>query len=163
MKRIISGVVLLGFLSGCMTTYKGAYKDIPLSRKDMAIIRTSGNELTSAESVEVYMLGRCEEIGAERGYTHFYIIDERLDTSIQSIYSTANVSSFSTNSGGETKCLFTNEHIDAYSDLPYYDCQECFQKAQALDRVAVGWNVAGWISAGLLTILGIVAISQTSE
>ena len=88
MKQRTSAIIIgLILLSGCSTGYKsdgisGGYSETQLSE---AVYRISfrGNGYTSLEKASDFTLLRAAEIGLEKGFTHFAVVEnnERISTS----------------------------------------------------------------------------------
>ena len=60
----------------------GGYADRQLA-DDRFVVTFAGNELTSRETVESYLLYRAAELTVERGYDWFVIVDREMDHKIE--------------------------------------------------------------------------------
>jgi len=80
-------VAVLIPLAGCATAYQreniiGGYSDFPLEEttdfpleKTTYRVRFKGNNYTSRDKVEVFLLYRCAELTDQFGYDHFVLVD----------------------------------------------------------------------------------------
>ena len=88
-------VLSLGALGGCMTAtpYQpyipeggpgthGGYSDQQIA-PDRFLVRFHGNEMTSRERVEGYLLYRAAELTAQHGYDWFMMDDRRMEHDVQ--------------------------------------------------------------------------------
>jgi len=75
-------VAVLIPLAGCATAYQrenitGGYSDFPLEKTTYRV-RFKGNNYTSRDKVEVFLLYRCAELTDQLGYDHFVLVDHDL-------------------------------------------------------------------------------------
>ena len=80
---------LLAFLTACTTPYQpkgftGGYSQVQLDNNS-ARVEFKGNGYTSRERVEVFLLYRCAELTAEKGYDYFVIATTDTENSQQSV------------------------------------------------------------------------------
>jgi hypothetical protein len=73
-------VALLIPLAGCATAYQrenitGGYSDFRLDETTYRV-RFKGNNYTSRDQVERFLLYRCAEVTAQRGYDYFVLVDQ---------------------------------------------------------------------------------------
>src|SRR5215510_5251483 len=73
-------VAMLIPLAGCATAYRyenitGGYTDFRLADTTYRV-RFKGNNYTSRDKVELFLLYRCAELTDRLGYNHFVLIDE---------------------------------------------------------------------------------------
>ncbi len=79
-------VAVLISLAGCATAYQrenitGGYLDFPLEETTYRV-RFKGNNYTSRDKVELFLLYRCAELTDRLGYDHFILLDyDTLDIS----------------------------------------------------------------------------------
>ena len=80
--RLMRGglIVVLILLVGCPTAYQrenltGGYSNIRLADTTYRV-RFKGNNYTSRDKVELFLLYRCAELTDRLGYNHFVLIDE---------------------------------------------------------------------------------------
>jgi hypothetical protein len=67
-------------LAGCATAYQpenitGGYVDFPLEETTYRV-RFKGNNYTSRDKVEMFLLYRCAELTDQLGYDHFVVVDQ---------------------------------------------------------------------------------------
>ena len=77
MAILILSACLIAFLTACTTPYQqkgftGGYSQVQLDNNS-ARVEFKGNGYTSRERVEVFLLYRCAELTAEKGYDYFVI------------------------------------------------------------------------------------------
>lgn len=106
-------------LTGCTTAYKpygfsGGYSDIALS-ESLYKISFEGNAFTSKELVQNYLLRRCAELTAQKGYKYFVIVNENTEVSQRTITTPTTVQ---TNSMG-TSMGNGNVFSNGYSTINY--------------------------------------------
>jgi hypothetical protein len=73
-------VAVLIPLAGCATAYQhekitGGYIDFPLEDTTYRV-RFKGNNYTSRDKVELFLLYRCAELTEQLGYDHFVLLSE---------------------------------------------------------------------------------------
>lgn len=73
-------VAVLIPLAGCATAYQrehitGGYTDFPLADNTYHV-RFKGNNYTSRDKVESFLLYRCAELTTQLGYDHFVLLSE---------------------------------------------------------------------------------------
>jgi hypothetical protein len=73
-------VLLISFLMGCATAYQhnaltGGYTNARVDSNTYRV-RFKGNNYTSREKVEHYLLYRCAEITDQLGYGHFVVVSQ---------------------------------------------------------------------------------------
>ena len=73
-------VAVLIPLAGCATAYQhekitGGYTDFPLAETTYRV-RFKGNNYTSRDKVEQFLLYRCAELTEQLGYDHFIVLGE---------------------------------------------------------------------------------------
>lgn len=94
MKKLIISILLLLFLSSCVTGYyphsgsiTGGYSEIQLG-DNIYQVTFVGNGYTSSSLVEQRLLRRCADLTIERGYKYFFFENAYLDSFSQ--FSTIN-------------------------------------------------------------------------
>lgn len=73
-------VAALMLLAGCATAYQhekitGGYTNFPLEETTYRV-RFKGNNYTSRDKVELFLLYRCAELTEQLGYNHFVLLSE---------------------------------------------------------------------------------------
>lgn len=76
----ILSLLLIGFLSGCATSYQpngfsGGYSDMKLN-KDIYQVTFNGNGYTSGDRVQRFFLRRCAEVTLEQGFDFFALVNQ---------------------------------------------------------------------------------------
>jgi len=85
-KRALAHLIRTGLvavlipLAGCATAYQhekitGGYLDFPLEDTTYRV-RFKGNNYTSRDKVELFLLYRCAELTEQLGYDHFVLLSE---------------------------------------------------------------------------------------
>jgi len=85
-KRALAHLIRTGLvavlipLAGCATAYQhekitGGYVDFPLEETTYRV-RFKGNNYTSRDKVELFLLYRCAELTEQLGYDHFVLLSE---------------------------------------------------------------------------------------
>jgi hypothetical protein len=74
---LVAGLITL---AGCATAYRrenitGGYTDFPLEDTTYRV-RFKGNNYTSRDKVELFLLYRCAELTEQLGYDHFVLLSE---------------------------------------------------------------------------------------
>lgn len=93
--RVLIGLAMLTAISACMTAtpyqpyqaeltagVHGGYSDQQLSA-NRYLVRFHGNELTSRDRVEGYMLYRAAELAVQNGYDWFTIVDRHTEHDVE--------------------------------------------------------------------------------
>lgn len=111
-KKII--VLMTGalLLAGCATSYKpaginGGYSDIQLN-VDMYKVSFKGNDATSLDRVQNFLLRRCAELTLQKGYKYFVILERDVKDDTHSITQPTTISA-----SGFSNSLSTSNNYQA--------------------------------------------------
>jgi hypothetical protein len=121
-------VAVLIPLAGCATAYQrekvtGGYTDFRLADHTYRV-RFKGNNYTSRDKVELFLLYRCAELTAQLGYDHFVLLSE----------DTLDISDPFAQAGIFPRNYYATALIEVIDDRAHpaaYDAKEVMRKLQA--------------------------------